>query len=233
MGVWRISTIKTIWQGLNWSYLVEMLISVVPALLCITFHELCHGLVAYKLGDDTAKRAGRLTLNPLKHIDVMGLAMMVIFHFGWAKPVPVDMRKFKNPKRGMAITALAGPVSNLLLSVLFMALYGALFLPLAGRGAVGETVLSMLSMTAYLSLGFAVFNIFPIPPMDGSKVLGALLSDQAYYKLMQYERYGMILLLLLVSTGVLGRPLGAATAFLYDKLIVIAQAIYDLELALI
>ncbi len=210
-----------------------MLISVIPALLCITFHELCHGLVAYKLGDDTAKRAGRLTLNPLKHIDIMGLAMMVIFHFGWAKPVPVDMRNFKNPKKGMAITALAGPVSNLLLAAVFMALYGALFLPLSGRGAAAETALSMLNITAYLSIGFAVFNIFPIPPMDGSKVLGALMSDQAYYKLMRYERYGMILLLVLISTGVLSRPLGAATAFLYDKLMVIAQAIYSLELSLL
>ena len=117
---------RTIWQGLDWSYLTDILIYVIPALLCITIHETCHGLVAYKLGDPTAKNAGRLSLNPIRHIDWVGLAMMVVFHFGWAKPVPVDMRNFKNPRRGMAVTALAGPVSNLLLAIVALALYGIL-----------------------------------------------------------------------------------------------------------
>ena len=112
----------------------------VPALICITLHELSHGLAAYSLGDDTAKRAGRLSLNPLRHLDPMGMLMMVVFRFGWAKPVPVNMYRFKDPKRGMAITALAGPVSNILISLVFLFLYGALYLPLRGKAA-GEYLL--------------------------------------------------------------------------------------------
>ena len=102
----------------------------IPSLLCITLHELAHGFVAYRLGDDTAKNAGRLTLNPLRHLDPIGLLMMLVFHFGWAKPVPVNMMKFQNPKRDMALTALAGPACNLLITVVFLFLYGLLLVPL-------------------------------------------------------------------------------------------------------
>ena len=194
----------------------------IPALICITLHELSHGFVAYMLGDDTAKRAGRLSLNPLRHLDPMGMLMMVVFRFGWAKPVPVNMYRFKDPKRGMAVTALAGPISNVLISLVFLFLYGALYLPLQGSG-FGVYVLEMLQITAYLSLSFAVFNFLPIPPLDGSKVLFSVVSDEAYRKLMRYERYGSIALLILVSTGILGRPLSTAVHFLYAHLIPVAQ----------
>ena len=194
----------------------------IPALICITLHELSHGLVAYKLGDDTAKRAGRLTLNPLRHLDPMGMLMMVVFRFGWAKPVPVNMYRFKDPKRGMAVTALAGPVSNILISLVFLFLYGALYLPLQSS-SFGMYLLEMLQITAYLSLSFAVFNFLPIPPLDGSKVLFSVVSDETYMKLMRYERYGSIALLLLVSTGILGRPLSSAVHFLYEHMIPVAQ----------
>ena len=122
-GVSVISIVRDIWEGFDFTYILSILLSVVPSLVCITLHELGHGYVAWRLGDDTAKRAGRLTLNPLKHIDTMGLLMMVIFGFGYAKPVPVDMRHFKNPKQGMAITALAGPLCNVLISLVFYFLY--------------------------------------------------------------------------------------------------------------
>ncbi len=202
--------------------MLDILQSVIPSLICITLHEISHGLVAWRLGDDTAKRAGRLTLNPLKHLDPMGLLMMVVFRFGWAKPVPVNMYRFKNPKRGMAITALAGPLCNVLISIVFLFLYGALFLPLSGS-PVGKYILEMLQITAVLSLSFALFNVLPIPPLDGSKVLFSVVSDEAYGKLMRYERYGSIVLLLLVSTGILGRPLSAAVRFLYAQMIPLAQ----------
>ena len=127
MGGACVNTLQSIWNGLDWSYLLNIVLSVVPALLCITFHEVSHGWVAYRLGDPTAKDAGRLTLNPLKHIDMMGLLMMVVFKFGWAKPVPVNMMRFRNPKRGMALTALAGPASNVLLALVFLFLYGLLY----------------------------------------------------------------------------------------------------------
>ncbi len=224
-----INSFRTIWQGLDWSYLTDILMYVIPALICITFHETCHGWVAYRLGDPTAKNMGRLSLNPIRHIDWVGLVMMVVFHFGWAKPVPVDMRNFKNPKRGMAITALAGPVSNLILTALFLVLYGALYYPLyLMGGAVGHFIMQLILVTAYLSLSLAVFNLIPISPLDGSKVLFAFLPDEAYYKLMRYERYGMILLMALVATGVLGTPLSSLTGFLFDKMFAIANGVFRL-----
>ena len=214
-----MSTIQTIWNGLDWSFLTNMLLSVVPALICITLHELAHGIVAYWLGDTTAKDAGRLTLNPIRHLDLMGLVMMVVFHFGWAKPVPVNMSRFENPRRGMAVTAVAGPLMNVLITIVFLFLYGLLYKPLNGGGFV----LEMIALTASISLSFAIFNILPISPLDGSKVLGAVLPDRQYALLMRYERYGMLLLLALVATGVLGRPLSAITQTAFDKLFIFAE----------
>lgn len=211
-----------IWKGMDWSILTDMLLRALPALLCITIHELCHGLVAYKLGDDTAKRAGRLTLNPLKHIDMFGLVLMIAFRFGWAKPVPVDMRKLRHPKRGMALIALAGPVSNLLLAIVLLFLYGVLYIPLM-NGKVGEVVLELLMTGGYLSCALAVFNMIPIPPLDGSKVLFSFLPDEIYRKILRYERYFMILLFALVATRVLSGVLSTATGWIVDRLWVFAQ----------
>lgn len=212
--------LQSIWRGLDWSVLTNLLLSVVPALICITLHELAHGYVAYRLGDDTAKRAGRLTLNPLRHIDIMGLLMMIVFKFGWAKPVPVNMWKFKNPKKGMAITAAAGPIANLLIALVFLFLYGFLFALLHWPGRSLNWLLEMLYITAYLSIALAIFNIIPIPPLDGSKVLFSCISDRSYTKLMYYERYGMIILLVLVL--LLSRtsldPLSRAAYWVMDKL---------------
>ena len=184
---------------------------VAASLLCITFHETCHGLAAYRLGDNTAKRMGRLSLNPLKHVDLMGLIMMALFRFGWAKPVPVDMRNFKNPKAGMALTALAGPVSNVVLAYAAVVLCNFVIF-LADRLGNTWLLLALAQFFVYveiISAGLAVFNVFPIPPLDGSKVLFALLSDRAYDRLMRYEKYGMGLLMVLLVTGAIDRPLGA------------------------
>lgn len=219
-----MNTLQTFWSGLDWSVLTDMLISVIPALLCITLHELAHGYVAYRLGDMTAKNAGRLTLNPIRHIDILGLLMMIVFKFGWAKPVPVDMRNFKKPKRDMAITALAGPLCNLILAALLLLLYGLVFYPLSRlEDRAGELLLQTIATTAYLSLALAVFNLIPIPPMDGSKVLFSALREEQYYKLMRYERYGMIVLLIIVATGILGSPLSKVTGYLFDKLFILAE----------
>ena len=222
-----IDTLKSIWDGFDFSYLLSILLGVIPSLLCITLHELAHGLVAYRLGDDTAQKAGRLTLNPMKHLDPMGLLMMLVFRFGWAKPVPVNMMRFRNPKRGMAITALAGPACNLLITVLFLFLYGLLVRPLA-NSTLGETLLQMLELTAYISIGFCIFNLIPIPPLDGSKVLFSILPDSAYWRLMRYERYGSIALILLVWTGFLGRPLSRLIRDVFGFLFPIAQAAFHL-----
>jgi len=224
-----MNSLMNIWHGLDWSVLLNMLLNIVPALICITLHELSHGAVAYALGDDTARKAGRLTLNPIAHIDWWGLVMMVLFRFGWAKPVPVNMYRFKNPKRGMAITALAGPVSNVIIAAVFLFLYGVLYTPLFLHGnAVTTAIEQMIMTTSYLSLALAIFNFVPISPLDGSKVLFSFLSDEAYYKLMRYERYGMILLMVLVATGATSGVLSAVTGWAYDKLFFLAQFGFDL-----
>lgn len=221
-----IGGIQSIWDGFDFTYILSILLGLIPSLLCITLHELSHGWVAYLLGDDTAKSRGRLTLNPIKHLDPMGLLMMLVFHVGWAKPVPVNMYRFKNPKRGMALTALAGPASNLLITVVFLFLYGAAYIPL-GRSPAGAYFLQMIQLTAVISLGLGIFNLLPLPPLDGSKVLFSLLSDEGYAKLMRYERYGGIVMLILVATGVLGRPLSMAIDAVYSWLIPIAQFACD------
>ena len=208
-----ISDWELIKNGFDFSYLLELVSGIIPSLICITLHELSHGLVAYKLGDDTAKRAGRLTLNPLKHLDPIGLLMMLTVHFGYAKPVPVNMYRFKDPKRGMAITALAGPVSNVVITLVFLLLYGVFFIPL-GSSKVGSYVLDMLQLTAYISMGYAIFNML---------VLFSLLDEGSYRSLMRYERYGSLILLALVWSGALGRPLSAAIRWCFMHLLPISQ----------
>ena len=206
------------------SALAYVFSSAVIIFLVLPFHEFAHAFAAHKLGDDTAKWQGRMSLNPMRHIDWIGAALIMAVGFGWAKPVPVNMYRFKNPKKGMAVTALAGPACNFLLALLFLFLYGLLYYPLyVHGGAVAETVLQLVYTTAYLSLALAVFNLIPIPPLDGSKVLFSFIPDESYFKLMRYERYGMILLLVLVSTKILGGPLSTATSWLFDKLSVFAE----------
>ena len=222
-------------RGLDWMVPLRLLISVIPALLCITLHELAHGFVASMLGDDTARRAGRLTLNPIKHIDVLGLLMLVVFKFGWAKPVPVDMRNFKNPRRDMALCAAAGPLANLLISVVTLFLYGLLLIPLSRAGEVGELAAQLFVTTAYMSLTLAIFNIIPIPPLDGSKVLYSFLPERSYRKLLRYERYGMIALmaLIVITNRMPVDPLSYAAGRVYELLLNVAQLGLDIAGALL
>ena len=214
-----MNTLQSIWNGLDWSYLLNIVLSVVPSLLCITFHEVSHGYVAYRLGDTTAKDAGRLTLNPLKHIDPMGLLMMVVFKFGWAKPVPVNMMRFRSPKRGMALTALAGPVSNLLLAVLFLGIGKVIYLYAPYSEGMNVFFEWCLFTVAPMSVGMGLFNLIPIPPLDGSKVLAMFLPNSAYGQLMRYERYGILVLLALSWLGLGGNFLGNAIYGVYEALV--------------
>lgn len=195
--------------NMDWWGLVGLLVSAAAALFCITFHELSHGYVACRLGDPTAKNAGRLTLNPIAHIDWLGLAMLLVAKVGWAKPVPVDMRYFKTPKRGMALTALAGPASNFVLALAALGVNSLIFnLFTLSKGAL--VVMCLLSNIAILSVGLGIFNLIPIPPLDGSKVLFSLLPDKAYRTVLRYERYIMFLVIVLTMAGVLSRPLSWA-----------------------
>lgn len=170
---------------MDWWGLLTLLISAAAALLCITLHELSHGFVAWRLGDPTAKNAGRLTLNPIRHLDVVGLLMMLVAKVGWAKPVPVDMRYFKHPRQGMALTALAGPAANFLTALAAVGVSSAVF-HLAPLGPAAVFVLCFLSNMALLGVGMGLFNLIPLSPLDGSKILFALLPDRIYYTILHY-----------------------------------------------
>lgn len=209
------------WLGqLQYDRLLTMLVMALAALLAICLHEISHGCAAYLMGDDTAKRMGRLSPNPIKHVDILGLLLLVTAHFGWAKPVPIDARNFKKPKQGMAITALAGPVTNILITAVGMMLYsGALCLTDAlGGPAWMDYVLLFFYYLYNLSAGLAMFNLLPIPPLDGSKVVFAILPNQIYGTILKYERYGFLVLCALVWMNVLDGPLIAMRSWLLELL---------------
>ncbi|HEY9161108.1 MAG TPA: site-2 protease family protein [Desulfomonilia bacterium] len=178
------------------SYIVLM---IVPVLFSLSVHEACHGYAAYALGDPTAKLQGRLTLNPLKHIDVFGLAVLFITRMiGWAKPVPVDPRYFKNPRKDMLWVALAGPASNLALGLIF-----ALLLNYVGplmTGSIFNPVKIMMEIMVFINVGLAIFNLIPIPPLDGGRVMVGLLPENMANSWARIEPYGFIILLVLVFT---------------------------------
>ena len=179
----------------------QLLILAPILLMSLTIHELSHGIAAYWLGDDTAKRAGRLTLNPLKHLDFLGLIAFVIFKFGWAKPVPINPYNFQNFKRDTAITAAAGPISNFLLATL-TALVGRLFgVSLVSLMYSANLFSVIIYLTVFYNLALGIFNLIPIPPLDGSKILGGFLPDQEYFRFMSWQRYGMFILLGLLLLG--------------------------------
>ena len=196
--------LQELFQALDVVSLLNAVLRVAAVLLCLTVHETCHGLAAYALGDPTAKSMHRLSLNPLHYIDWFGLLMMLAAGFGWAKPVPVDPRYFKKPKEGMALTALAGPLSNFLLAFLLIFLSKLIYLYAPYTVAMDAVFTFSLYTAAPLSIGLGLFNLIPIPPLDGSKVVAVLLPDRAYGTLMRYERYGMLLLLALSLLGVSG-----------------------------
>ena len=204
--------LEAMFRQMDVSSLLDAAARVAAVLLCLTVHELCHGLAALSLGDPTAKSMDRLSLNPLRHIDWLGLLMMFTVGFGWAKPVPVDPRYFKDPKKGMALTALAGPVSNFMLAFSLVLISKGIYL-YADYTPVWNGIYNFLHLTAVLSIGLGLFNLLPIPPLDGAKVLGGLLPDRTYFALMRYERYGMLLLLLMsfadVGSGVINRGIAA------------------------
>ena len=178
-------------------------------MISLSFHEASHAFIAYKLGDSTAKNFGRVTLNPVKHLDPIGFISMLIVGFGWAKPCPVNTRNFNHPRKGMAITALAGPVSNLILAVGFTFLLALNYIAIMATGAAAPLafryIFLFLYYGIYLNISLAVFNLIPVPPLDGSRILGLLLPDKAYYWFMRYERViGIGFAVLIIILGQLG-----------------------------
>lgn len=193
--------------GNLFTYLVRAMVLVTA----IPFHECAHAWAADKLGDPTAKNLGRLTLNPLPHLDLIGSVLMLLTGFGWAKPVPITTRHFENVKKGMALSALAGPVANLLLALVCLILYKGwcffLYPMLSVSYNTAMAIATILSIMTMLNINLAVFNLIPIPPLDGSRLLTALLPAKLYYKVMQYERYIILGLFAILLFGLLDGPL--------------------------
>src|SRR5665648_109343 len=191
--------------------ILQFIILAPAVLLALTVHEFAHGYVASRLGDPTARALGRLTLNPLKHLDPLGTIAFFIFHIGWAKPVPVNSAYFKNPQKDMLWVALAGPLTNLILA-LISALMARIVWFLANSlpySVLGEAVLvplsSILIASVWINLVLCIFNFLPIPPLDGSRILAGLLPPDLARSYASIERYGFILILILAVTGVLSK----------------------------
>lgn len=189
--------------------------------ISISLHECAHAYTAYRLGDSTAKDKGRITLNPLRHLDPLGTLMIVLVGFGWAKPTPVDARYFKDRKRGMMYTSLAGPVSNLLLAIVFAIPVACFNLYYTGHeiSDVVYTVYVILYTGFSLNVMLAIFNLLPVSPLDGSKILGGILPSNYYFKMLEYERYITIAFFLLMVSGFLDKIISPIISFVQNGIL--------------
>lgn len=198
----------------------NIIVRAIVLLTAIPVHEAAHAYVADRMGDPTGKYMGRLTLNPAAHFDLIGSLAMILTGIGWAKPVPVNPRNFRDPKKGMAISAAAGPVSNLIVAGVSLAVAKILMYVSFAMGAntVISTLFTIFRTMCYINISLAIFNLIPIPPFDGSRIFNYFMPDKFYFKVMEYEQYIMIGLLLLLFTGILDLPLGLINGVVFGVL---------------
>lgn len=211
---------------------LSQLIYILPAvLISLSVHEFAHAFVSYKLGDISQRSKGRLTLNPLKHLDPVGTICLIFFGFGWAKPVMVDPYYYRNKKEGMMWTALAGPFMNFIVAFLSIVLICVLlktvqFWFITTRA--GTFCYSFLTILTQINIGLGIFNLIPIPPLDGSKILAGILPEDMYFSLMKYENYFMIAIILLLATGALNGPLIHARELVQNAFLHVVMPLFGL-----
>ena len=210
--------------------IINLLLLIPVIIISLSVHEAAHGYMAYRMGDPTAYNLGRVTLNPAKHLDPMGSLCMLVFGYGWAKPVPINARNFKNPKYGMAYTAIAGPISNVLLGIIGTVLYSLVnfllyyfYVDIAGNEfltGVMRAILTLLFYLGYMNFVLAIFNLIPIPPFDDSRFFSLFLPAKTYFALMKYERYIMI--------GILVFMIACSRLFNFSPFGWVAEKLFDL-----
>ena len=209
--------INAIRYGYDFSQILIMFLSSLAVIfLTLPIHEWAHGFVSTKLGDPTPRYQGRLTLNPMAHIDVMGAIGILLFGIGWAKPVQVNARYYRNSKWGMALVALAGPLSNVILAFVLLILGNILVFVGLTELAIIQQVYLFLYYIALINISLAVFNLIPVPPFDGSRILFAVLPQKYYFQIMRYERYVFIGVFAIVYLGILDKPLDFLTSRLFN-----------------
>lgn len=217
-------------HGFSIDVFISLFARVFVMFCILPFHEFAHAFVANKLGDPTARLSGRLTLNPLAHIDLFGALMIFLVGFGYAKPVPVNIRNFKKRKPYMALTAAAGPISNLIMAFIFSLFYCATFrfMPLTDNG-LRKALLLFFFYVASINVSLAVFNLIPVPPLDGSRIFNAILPNKVYFSIMRYERYIFYAMFALIMLGILDKPIAIASSYLVNAILKLAAFPFGLE----